>query len=263
MQLEALDHAPAEERLVHALALAGGAGIEDAALPIETGLGAHGLEKATRIAGRAVESRGGRWFASDARTRTMERIRAALERFHAREPLQPGLSLEAARQAARPAAGALVESAIEALERSGAIERRGAALALRGHRVKLAAADHALVEKAMARYDEAGLEAPETPALARELGIDLARLRELLRHLEREERLVKLAGDWYADAGALARAERLLVERLGREEAGADTGVFKELFGVTRKYLIPILEYFDRTGLTRREGNRRVLAGRR
>jgi selenocysteine-specific elongation factor len=54
----------------------------------------------------------------------------------------------------------------------------------------------------------------------------------------------------------------MLVERLGREEAGADTGAFKELFGVTRKYLIPILEYFDGRGLTRRDGNRRVLAGR-
>ena len=45
-------------------------------------------------------------------------------------------------------------------------------------------------------------------------------------------------------------------------EEGAETGAFKELFGVTRKYLIPILEYFDRNGVTRREGNRRVLARR-
>jgi selenocysteine-specific elongation factor len=262
-RLAALDGAPPGERLAHALDLAGVAGIEDAALPIETGLGDRELSAAASAAGPGIESRGGRRFASEARARTMARVVAALEEFHARDPLQPGLSLEAARRAARPAAAALVEGAIEALERSGAIERRGAALALRGHRVKLGDADSALVERAMARYSQAGLEAPETPALADELGIDLARLRELLKHLEREERLIKLAGDWYADAGALARAERMLIERLDREEAGADTGVFKELFGVTRKYLIPILEYFDRSGLTRREGNRRVLAGRR
>jgi selenocysteine-specific elongation factor len=171
------------------------------------------------------------------------------------------MPLEAARQAAR-APAALVESAIEALERSGAVERRGAALAIGGHRVELDAGDRRVVERAMMRYGEAGLEPPETGALAAELGIDASRLRELLRLLERQGRLVKLGNDWYADAGALARAERMLVERLGREEAGADTGAFKELFGVTRKYLIPILEYFDRRGLTRRDGNRRVLAGR-
>jgi selenocysteine-specific elongation factor len=60
----------------------------------------------------------------------------------------------------------------------------------------------------------------------------------------------------------MAAAERMLVERLDREADGADTGAFKEMFGVTRKYLIPILEYFDRRGVTRRDGNRRVLAGR-
>ncbi len=142
------------------------------------------------------------------------------------------------------------------------VERRGAALAHRGHSVELGAGDRRVVDLALARYGEAGLEPPETDALAVDLAVDPARLRRLLGHLEREGRLVKLAGDWFVDAGAMAMAERMLVERLGTEEDGADTGAFKEMFGVTRKYLIPILEYFDRRGLTRRSGNRRVLAGR-
>jgi selenocysteine-specific elongation factor len=248
------------ERLERALELAGAEGIEDAALPLATGLGERDLAAATETAGARIESRGGRWFAASARERAMARIVTALEAFHAREPLRRGMPLEAARQAAR-APAALAESAIAALERAGAVERRDAELALGGHRVELDAGDRRLVEQAMSRYGEAGLEPPETSALAAELAIDVARLRKLLQHLEREGRLVKLAGDWYADASALAAAERMLVDRLGREGA-ADTGTFKEMFGVTRKYLIPILEYFDRRGLTRRDGNRRVLAGR-
>jgi selenocysteine-specific elongation factor len=35
---------------------------------------------------------------------------------------------------------------------------------------------------------------------------------------------------------------------------------FKESFGVTRRYLIPLLEYLDRTGVTRRTGEGRELA---
>jgi selenocysteine-specific elongation factor len=247
-------------RLERALELAGVAGIEAAAVPIATGLGERDLAAAIEAAGDRIESRGGRWFTVSAREQAMAGILAALEDFHRREPLRPGMPLEAARQAAR-APAALVESAIEALERSGAVERRDAELSLGGHRVELDAGDRRLVERAMTRYGEAGLEPPETSALAAELAIDVARLRKLLQHLEREGRLVKLAGDWYADASALAAAERMLVDRLGRE-GGADTGTFKEMFGVTRKYLIPILEYFDRRGLTRRDGNRRVLAGR-
>lgn len=249
------------KRLLGALELAGSEGIEEAALPIATGLGERDLAVGVEGAGARVESQGGRWFAASARERAMARIVAALEAFHAREPLRTGMPLEAARQAGR-APAALAEAAIEALERAGAVERRGADLALGGYRVELASGDRRLVERALARYGEAGLEPPETPALAAELAIDPGRLRELLRHLEREGRLIKLAGDWYADAAAIAAAERKLVERLRREGGGADTGTFKEMFGVTRKYLIPILEYFDRRGLTRRDGNRRVLAGR-
>jgi selenocysteine-specific elongation factor len=252
--------AGSRERLERALELAGAAGIEEAAVPLATGLGERDLAAAIEAAGERIESRGGRWFAASAREQAMAGILAALEDFHRREPLRPGMPLEAARQAAR-APAALVESAIEALERSAAVERRDAELSRVGYRVELDAGDRRLVERAMTRYGEAGLEPPETSALATELAIDVARLRKLLQHLEREGRLVKLAGDWYADASALAAAERMLVDRLARE-GGADTGTFKEMFGVTRKYLIPILEYFDRRGLTRRDGNRRVLAGR-
>ena len=259
--LAALAAARPEARLAGALELADTAGVAEAALPMATGLGEVELGAAGLVAGR-IEAHGGRWYAVSARERVMARVVAALEAHHAREPLQPGMPLETARQAARPAPGPLVEAAIEELERAGEVERRGTALARAGHRVVLEPTDARLVERTLARYGEAGLEPPDTEALAAELGIVGTRLRELLAHLEREGRVIKLASDWYADADALARAERMLVERLGGVEDGADTGAFKEMFGVTRKYLIPILEYFDRSGVTRREGNRRVLARR-
>ena len=260
-RLSALDAARGAERVVRALELAGGEGLDSRALPLATGLGTRAIAETAEAEDPRVERRGDRWFDVGARDAAMARVVAAIGAFHAREPLLTGMPLEAARQSAR-APAPLAESAIEALERSGAVERRGAGLALRGHSVELAAGDRRVVDRALERYGRAGLEPPDTEALASELGVDPARLRRLLDHLEREGRLLKLAGDWFVDAGAMAAAERLLVERLGREAEGADTGAFKEMFGVTRKYLIPILEYFDRRGLTRRDGNRRVLAGR-
>ncbi|HEU4464070.1 MAG TPA: selenocysteine-specific translation elongation factor [Gemmatimonadota bacterium] len=260
-RLAAVDSAAGPDRVLRALELAGSEGLDSAALPIATGLGARAIAAAAEAADPRVERIGDRWFDRGARERAMARVLAALEAFHAREPLQPGMPLEAARQAAR-APAPLAESAIRELERTGAVERRGAALAIGGHSIELGGTDHRLVEQALERYGEAGLEPPETEALAADLRVDVGRLRRLLEHLERQGRLVKLAGDWFVDAAAMATAERMLVERLGREEGGADTGAFKEMFGVTRKYLIPILEYFDRRGLTRRDGNRRVLAER-
>ncbi|MDX1622612.1 MAG: selenocysteine-specific translation elongation factor [Gemmatimonadota bacterium] len=262
VRLAALADARGSERLALALAAAGAGGIPEPELPLATGLGGDALARARAADDVAVEAHGGRWFARAARERTMERILAALRAHHAGEPLQPGMPLEAARQSARSARPALVEAAIERLVEIGAVERRGSggtALALADHRVELVDGDRELAGRIREAYASAGIEPPGTDGLVDRLDADPARVRELLRHLEREGELVKLASDWYADADALARAERRVVERLERDGA-AGVGELKELFGVSRKYLIPLLEWFDRRGVTRREGDRRVLA---
>jgi selenocysteine-specific elongation factor len=38
-----------------------------------------------------------------------------------------------------------------------------------------------------------------------------------------------------------------------------DVAAFKELAGVSRKYAIPLLEYFDRERITRRAGDKRII----
>ncbi|HUP00125.1 MAG TPA: selenocysteine-specific translation elongation factor [Gemmatimonadota bacterium] len=260
--LSALAGAPPAERLRLALEIAGRTGIRSAALPLETGLGERTLEAARARAATAIEVHGDRWFARGAREGLAVRLVETLAAQHAREPLQSGLPLEAARRALRPAAPELVEATIGALLDSGRIERRGPVLALSGTSVEPGPADRRLLASLRAAYGAAGLEPPETEILAAALEVEPARLRILQRHLESEGELVKLASDWYADAVALAAARAAIVEQLQRA-GDADTGALKQLLGVSRKYLIPILEHFDRSGITRREGNRRVLVGPR
>jgi selenocysteine-specific elongation factor len=190
----------------------------------------------------------------------MARIAEKVARRHQTHPLEPGLPLPAARGAVPGADPALVEAAIETLVGRGTLERRGTALAEAGRRVDPGPDEARLLEAALARYLEAGLEAPETDAVASDLGVQGARLRVVLRYLEREGRLVKLASDWWADAGAVERARAALTAAIAYH-GGADMGICKETLGVSRKYLIPVLEHFDRVGVTRREGNRRTLAG--
>lgn len=245
-------------RLLAVLGAAGPRGVEERGLPLDTGLGTTAL--AGVALGEDVESHGGRWFLRQARGDAMRRIAESVARHHETHPLETGEPLPAARRAAGDADPALVEAAIDALVESGSLERRGAGLAVTGREVDPGPEDTRLLERLEARYREAGLEAPDTDAVADDLAVDGSRLRNLLAYLEREGRLVKLASDWYADAGAVDRARDLLVARLARD-GGADTGACKETLGLSRKYLIPVLEYFDRSGVTRREGNRRTLAG--
>ena len=256
--LARLVEARGPERVDAVLRAADVRGVAEAALPLETGLAAVSL-RAIASADR-VERHGGRWFAPAARERVMAAIAEKVSRRHRTHPLEPRLALPGARRAIPDADPALVEAAIEALLRGGTLERRGTALAEAGRRIELGSDETRLVTAVLARYREAGLEAPDTDDVASDLGVDGARLRVVLRYLESEGRLVKLASDWWADAGALARARADLTAAIARH-GGADTGICKETLGVSRKYLIPVLEHFDRTGVTRREGNRRTLAG--
>lgn len=259
-QLEALSRAGPVERLRLVIEGAAGRGIEADALPLETGMGNCALEGARADLGGAIEQHGDRWFSRSAREQVMDRLLARLGAYHTEWPLQPGLPLEAARQAARPAAEELIEAAVDALVEGGRVVRRGASLALDGHAAVLGGDDLRLVGSLRAAYREAGLEAPATEELAAALQVVPARVREFQEYLEREGELVKLVSDWYADAGAVSDARAAVVAHIGRA-GSADTGACKEILKVSRKYLIPILEYLDRSGITRREGNARVLAG--
>jgi selenocysteine-specific elongation factor len=50
-----------------------------------------------------------------------------------------------------------------------------------------------------------------------------------------------------------------LVRQTIRERGSLSVGEFRDLTGSSRKFVVPVLEYFDRIGLTRRTGDVRVL----
>ena len=69
---------------------------------------------------------------------------------------------------------------------------------------------------------------------------------------------MRVADDFYLHAEAEAELRRRVAERL-TGGAGATVAEVRDLLGTTRKYAVPVCEYLDRIGLTRREGDRRVL----
>jgi selenocysteine-specific elongation factor len=75
---------------------------------------------------------------------------------------------------------------------------------------------------------------------------------------ERAGEVVRVAPDLVVKASLVARAEKI-VRETGAE--GITAGEFKQRLGTTRRYAIPLLEWLDRRGLTRREGDRRFGRG--
>ncbi len=106
-------------------------------------------------------------------------------------------------------------------------------------------------------FETSGLAAPSPASLAAELGIDPSEMRRLITILLRERTLIRL-GDDSLCVHQLALAELKQKVQAMRGQT-IDVAGFKLLTGVSRKYAIPLLEYFDRERVTKKQGEQRVV----
>lgn len=181
----------------------------------------------------------------------------AIRAWHAARPLSPGLDIEEARSALEPKPSArILRQLIDELERQGAIAREGSVLRLPSHRVQVTGEDRAIVDRISSALLGSPLAPPDVQQLSEALGVDRAKLLLLLKTMEQQQQVVAIAPDLYLDAGAVRR----LRDELARDPGAALTpAAFRDRYKTSRKYSIPLLEYFDRTGLTVRIGDVRRL----
>jgi selenocysteine-specific elongation factor len=186
----------------------------------------------------------------------------ALERLvrdhHRAQPLSGGLPREEARARLFGRSDpALFEQVLADLAASGRIAGRDRLVAS-GHVLALSG-EEAEARSALQRVlADAGLTPPDTAALASSAGVAPEVAARMLTLLVRQKAIVR-AGGVYFDAGAL---ERLKQEVRMLKEGGTttvDVASFKERYGLTRKYAIPLLEYLDRERVTRRQGEARLI----
>ena len=79
---------------------------------------------------------------------------------------------------------------------------------------------------------------------------------ELIRATCVDGRLVQISPEIVITPALLQRAEDLI--RAADPTRGVTVSSFREALGTSRKYALPILEYFDRRGITRRQGDVRI-----
>jgi selenocysteine-specific elongation factor len=111
------------------------------------------------------------------------------------------------------------------------------------------------IEEAFAK---AGLQVPALKEVLASLPVDKVRAQKIVTLLLRDRVLIKLSDDLVFHRDALAELRHKLAEQKARSPK-INVASFKELTGVTRKYAIPLLEYFDRERVTRRVGDERVI----
>jgi selenocysteine-specific elongation factor len=181
-------------------------------------------------------------------------LEEAVDAFHVREPLRPGMDVETLRHALpREAHPALADALLERLVASTELVLREGVVSRPGFRVTLRPAQQALLATLEETYRSAGLAPPSLSDLTPELR-ESADLWPLLRLMESDGRLKRLDTELFiwteALDGAGAQVRRVLGGRTGLGPAD-----FKDALPVTRKHLLPILSYFDQVGLTLRTGS--------
>lgn len=188
-----------------------------------------------------------------------ERLIAMVKEFHDSAPLSDGLPREEARERLCGQAGPGVFDAIlDTLVSEGTLVARDH-LALTSHRVTLSPEENDVSDAVLTKLREAGLRPSAPAALCEELKTDGALLDRVVRLLVRQKQLVRV-GALVFDVGAMERLKndlRALRSTDGTTEI--DVGMFKDRYGVSRKFAIPLLEYMDRERVTRRLGQKRIL----
>ena len=257
------DRATAEQRAAAVLiGDAGQAGLPLAAMVSRVGVDPGALDSrvdALVAAGQAV--RAGEVLVSPGiATRLKDAIVATLTAHHRTQPLSEGMPREELREQLFGHGHASVfERALADLAQAGTVTARER-VALASHRVALSPEEdraRAAIERI---YRDAGLKPPDPAAIAADARIAPAVADRVLKLLLRQKVLVRVDVLVFHD-----EALRRLKDDVAAMKASAgtaariDVATFKERFGVTRKFAIPLLEYLDRERVTRRMGDARVV----
>ena len=195
----------------------------------------------------------------DALARLGEAALGALEAFHRSQPLKAGMPREELRARAFGEAPAVAfERVIADLAAAGRVRPSPDAVALAKHEVRLSAGEEEARQLLVDAAQAAGLEGVEIPALAARSGRDPKVLERVARVLVTERVLGRVGEDLRVGREHL---ERLKLQVRERWPSGSkiEVAAFKELTGLSRKYVIPLLEYLDREKVTRRAGNDRIV----
>jgi len=188
-----------------------------------------------------------------------DRLTAEVRAHHGAHPLADGMPREEARERvfgrAAPAVFADVVGRLSAANRMTGRDR----LALAEHRVSLTPEEQRVQERLMEIYRTARLGPPDLGAAAAAAGTSRETAERVAALLLRQKGLVKVDTLIFHPEALEALRNDVRALKAAAGAAEVDVASFKEKYGITRKYAIPLLEYLDRERITRRKGDSRIV----
>lgn len=189
-----------------------------------------------------------------------QRVQGLVQAYHKKFPLREGYPKEELRSRLVPGIGNRVfQSVLQAMAADGAIRLQSQVVTTPGESGKLSSETLRSLERAGEMYRKAGCQPPNWPDAASRLDLNAEEAGEFLAYLLRTGVLVKVSEDVYFHREVLAEAQEMIVGAL-KERGELSLAEVRDLLSTSRKYTLPLLEFLDQKRVTKRVGDKRVLA---
>ncbi len=194
---------------------------------------------------------------ADTAGRVEQRLLELVAEAHRRQPESPGIRSDQLLTTSAMRKD-IFDALIEGMLAQGTLAERKGHLALPDHRERFKEAEWELLTKVETLFQQRPFNPPGSADLMAATRAGEPEIRKALRLLVEQQRLLRIDQDMYLHAEALAEARARLIAYI-RENGNIESVKFKYVLDTTRKYAIPLLDYFDKIGVTRRVGYTRYL----
>ncbi len=185
-------------------------------------------------------------------------VLTTLSRLHDRSPLETLIRIQTLYSRLRFLDRELLEGIVERLLGESVLVGDGNAIARADFSPALTQAQQRLHDRVIEAFREAGLRPPQATDLSRELGVGEEEIRPIIALCAGQGQLVHIGSAMYLHRQWEEKLRASMAAQL-RTGPGMTVSEIKDLLGTTRKFAIPMCEYLDRIGLTRRVNDVRVL----
>lgn len=262
----AAEELPAEQRVLHQLQCTEGAehGLSFARLRVAAGVDSKALEKAltalsNRQAAFCFDKEQKLYMAEDRLSGYAATCEQAVAAFHKKFTEKQGIKRsELASGWGKDMPPKLVHFVLERLLKQAKLMAEGEFLRLPAHTASFSKEQAPLSDAIMKAHKDAGLAPPNLNELLASLGSNSKEAAPILAALRASGDLVRVAeGVWYA--AEHLRAAESSVRAWFETNENLDLAGLKSITGLSRKYLVALLEYFDAQRITMRVGDTRIL----
>ncbi len=194
---------------------------------------------------------------SDTVAKVQTRLLDIIGEFHGSKPESPGITTKQLCEVSQLPKD-LVDAIVALLISQGKLIERKHRLALPEHQETFNEEQQKLIEDIESLFSDRPFSPPKVEEIMEHTGASPEKVQKILQILIEQERLVRVENNLLFHCKAIDQACRTLISFIS-EEGRLESVKFKYLLDTSRKFAIPLLDYFDRIGVTRRVGNTRYL----